>query len=180
LPDFDRQVDKYAEILTMQEVSSAIQNVGRDVSVADGRVRAYRALIAEPDWVSEQMMEKPIGVYWSYDRAGVGAYDADLNLFEKPVEVLVTGSIRLADVDWTETLALKAGGRYSHGEEFEIRVLPSAVVRIDNVEWRENDFSFWHAKQVPSKAPWQQANFSRRGIELLAGQVDGPAVAIAI
>jgi hypothetical protein len=180
IPDFDKQLEVFASLVTMREISAALDQLGSKLVVKNELVRVYRSLIVESDWMAKEMFDRPLGVYWSYDRTGVGAYDASPKKFEAPLEILLTADVDVSDIDWTETLALKAGSKYAHGEEFEIRLLPRASVTLQNIEWRKNDFEHWSAKQLPSEYPWTQANFVQKGLVLAAGDQVTPLLANAI
>jgi hypothetical protein len=175
MPDFHQQLDAFAGVIAMREIWTALETLGAKIPVQKDQVRIYRSLIVEPGWMGKEMFDRPLGIFWSYDRAGVGAYDGSPKKLENPLEILLTADVALSDIDWTETLALKAGSRYAHGEEFEIRLLTTASVTLQNIEWRKNDFANWCPKQLPSEHLWVPANFAHKGIVLSAGVEAAPS-----
>ena len=92
--------------------------------VSDGRIRAWRAVVADENW--EPGRDRHIGLHWTFTESKAEPYDAEDGTHVHVVEAVIPET----SIDWTETVIHHLTRDI---DEDEITILNNAPVDVVNV-----------------------------------------------
>lgn len=129
-PKKDGEIEHYREFVRrkadelLQEAFHRLEGL-----VVEGdSIVVWREICVPEGWERHGIYERPLGQCWAIDvehaEAHMGSFAPGL------VRMVVEGRVQHEGVDWEETLRLNATDYYEVGDEFEVRLLPAAQVRI--------------------------------------------------
>lgn len=109
----------------------------------NGRVRIWREMIVDKDWLEGEALTRPVGIYWAWGQEHAHAHNGEGHGDPAKMRVRLYGLAAVGDVYWNETVVLASVSEYTVGEEMEIRVHHDAKVEICGVEMAgfEGDFT---------------------------------------
>lgn len=112
--------------------SSNIENIFDDVyNTLEHEPLVYRSITVSEDWTIENLKDKNIGIYWSYDKDKA---EPHWGYIKNKKEILIIGEIIYDDsVNIDETILLNLAPGLGE-EEKEIRLIKDSYILVKGVE----------------------------------------------
>lgn len=124
--NYENEFDVYLKDETSNLIDEAQFEIGNNLKLKGQYCILYRELTAAPDWYKQDIMQRNLGIYWSWDKDSA---EPHLGMFEPGyITFLIVGITDIKNVDWVTTLTMNANPYYR--DEREIRLFDGSPIRI--------------------------------------------------
>lgn len=124
-PDFEEFLSDH----TRERVGTAFDDLLDGLEMDGDRVRIWRSIMVSPEWIDTGIHERPLGVFWSFDRDAAECHWGDYSAGK--VEIRLEGLVDPGDVDWD--CSVYCNTRFP--EEKEVHLKDSALVEVVAAVW---------------------------------------------